>query len=181
MGFPPGTVVKSLPATARDTGGLGSIPWSGRSPGEGNGHPLQYSWLENPMDRGAGRATVHRVARVGHDLVTKPPPPPLHCRWILYQLSYKGSPLVHIKLLFIFVPEISTRLLRVIFLLSLEQKGSAGKESACNAGNLGSIPRLGRSPEEGRGYPFQCSGLENSMNCITNGVTKSRTQLSDFH
>jgi len=116
----------------------GSIPRSGRSPGEGNGHPLQYSCLENPMDRGAWKATVHSVARVRHDLVTKPPPPLLHCRWILYQLSYKGSPLVHIKLLFIFVPEISTLLLRVIFLLFLEKRGfpcgSAGKESACNAG-----------------------------------------------
>ena len=43
---------------------------------EGNGNPLQYSCLENPMDRGAWQATVHGVARVGHDLVTKPPPPP---------------------------------------------------------------------------------------------------------
>ena len=137
------------------------------------------------MDRGAWRATVHGVARVRHDLVTKPPPTLLHCRWILYQLSYKGSPLVHIKLLFIFVPEISMLLLRLIFLLFLEKRGfpcgSAGKESACNAGDLGSIPGLGRSPEEGRGYPFQCSGLENSTNCITNGVAKSRTQLSDFY
>ena len=59
--------------------------------------------------------------------------------------------------------------------------GSAGKESSCNAGDLGSIPGLGRSPEEGKGYPFQYSGLENSMDCIVHGVTKSRTQLSDFH
>ena len=43
--------------------------------GEGNGNPLQYSCLEYPMDRGAWRATVHGVARVGHDLATKPPPP----------------------------------------------------------------------------------------------------------
>ena len=52
---------------------LGSIPGSGRSPGEGNGHPLQYSYLENTMDRRAWWATVHGVARVGHDLATKPP------------------------------------------------------------------------------------------------------------
>ena len=44
--------------------------------------------------------------------------------------------------------------------------GSAGKESACNAGDLGSIPGLGRSPGEGKGYPLQCSGLENSMVCV---------------
>ena len=59
--------------------------------------------------------------------------------------------------------------------------GSAGKESACNEGDLGSIPGLGRSPGEGKGYPLQYSGLENSMDCIVHGVTKSRTQLSDFH
>ena len=59
--------------------------------------------------------------------------------------------------------------------------GSAGKESTHNAGNLGSIPGLGRSPAEGKGYPLQYSGLENSMDCIVHGVTKSQTQLSDFH
>ena len=47
--------------------------------------------------------------------------------------------------------------------------GSAGKESACNVGDLGSIPRLGRSPEVGSGYPLQYSGLENSMDCIILG------------
>ena len=58
---------------------------------------------------------------------------------------------------------------------------SVGKESACNAGDLGSIPGLGRSPGEGKGYPLQYLGLENSMDCIVYGVAKSRTQLSgDF-
>ena len=59
--------------------------------------------------------------------------------------------------------------------------GSAGKESTCNAGDLGLIPRLGRSPGEGKGYPLQYSGLENDMDSIVHGVTKSRTQLSAFH
>ena len=59
--------------------------------------------------------------------------------------------------------------------------GSAGKESACNAGDLGLISGLGRSPGEGKGYPLQYSGLENPMYCIVHGVTKSRTRLSDFH
>ena len=59
--------------------------------------------------------------------------------------------------------------------------GSAGKESACNAGDLDSIPGLGRSPGEGKGYPLQYSGLENSMDCIVHWVAKSRTRLSDFH
>ena len=52
---------------------------------------------------------------------------------------------------------------------------------ACNAGDLGSIPGLGRSPGEGNSYPLQYSGLENSMDCIVHGVAKSRTQLNDFH
>ena len=59
--------------------------------------------------------------------------------------------------------------------------GSAGKESACSAGDLGSIPGLGRSPGEGKGYPLQYSGLENSLDCIIYGVTKSQAQLSKFH
>jgi len=57
--------------------------------------------------------------------------------------------------------------------------GSADKESACNVGDLGLIPGLGRSPGEGKGYPPQYSGLENSMDCIVHGVTKSQTQLSN--
>ena len=60
LGFPGGSEVK---ASACNAGDLGSIPGSGRSPGEGNGSPLQYSCLENPMDRGAWGATVHRVAK----------------------------------------------------------------------------------------------------------------------
>ena len=59
--------------------------------------------------------------------------------------------------------------------------GSAGKESTCNAGDLGLIPGLGRSPEEGKGYPLQYSGLQNSVDCIVHGVTESRVRLSDFH
>ena len=58
--------------------------------------------------------------------------------------------------------------------------GSTVKESACNAGDLGLIPGLGRSPGEGKGYPLQYSGLENSTDCIVHGVAKSRTRLSDF-
>ena len=59
MGFPGGSEVK---ASAHNAGDLGSIPGSGRSPGEGNGTPLQFSCLENPMDGGAWWATVHGVA-----------------------------------------------------------------------------------------------------------------------
>ena len=62
-GFSGGSVVKNLPANARDTKDVGSIPESGRSPGEGNGNPLQYSCLGNPKDRGAWQATLHGAAK----------------------------------------------------------------------------------------------------------------------
>ena len=68
MGFPCSSVGKEYASGAGD---LGSIPGSGRSPREVNGNPLQYSCLENPMDRGAQQAAVHRVTRVRHDLATK--------------------------------------------------------------------------------------------------------------
>ena len=58
---------------------------------------------------------------------------------------------------------------------------SIGQKSVCNAEDLGSIPGLGTSPGEGKGYPLQYSSLENSKDYIVHWVTKSRTQLSDFH
>ena len=70
-GFPCSSVSKE---SAYNVGDLGSIPGVGRCPVEWNGNPLQYSCLENPMDRGTWRAIVHGVARVGHDLASKPPP-----------------------------------------------------------------------------------------------------------
>ena len=69
--FPGGSVGKESACSAGD---LGSIPGSGRFPGEGNGNQLQYSCLKNPVDRWAWQATVHGVSRVRRDLVTKPPP-----------------------------------------------------------------------------------------------------------
>ena len=58
---------------------------------------------------------------------------------------------------------------------------SAGKESACNVGDLGLIPGLGISPEKGKSYPFQYSGLEYYIDCMVHGVAKSRTQLRNFY
>ena len=63
MGFPGGSVVNNPPANTGDAGDWGLIPGSGRSPGEGNGNPLQYSRQESPMDRGAWWVTVHGVAK----------------------------------------------------------------------------------------------------------------------
>ena len=70
MSFPCSSVGKESTYNAGD---LGLIPGFGRSPGEGNGNPLQYSCLENPMDCSLPASSVHGVARVGHDLATKPP------------------------------------------------------------------------------------------------------------
>ena len=65
-------MVKSLPVNTRNARDVGLIPASGKSPGEGNGNSLQYSCLENPMDRGAWQAMFHGVEkRVGHNLLTK--------------------------------------------------------------------------------------------------------------
>ena len=84
VGFSHSSVGKE---SAYNAGDPGLIFGSGRLPGEGNGNPLQYCCLENPMDRGAWWATVHGVARIGHDLVTKPPPPPPP---LILKLQYFG-------------------------------------------------------------------------------------------
>ena len=69
----------------------------------------------------------------------------------------------------------------LVFVISSCLPGSsAGKESACNEGDLGSIPGLGRCPGEGNGYPLQDSGLENSTDCKIHGVGKNWTRLSSF-
>ena len=75
MGFPAGSVVKNLPANAGD---VGSVPGSGRSPGEGNGNPLQYSCLENSVDRGTWWATGPGVPRVVNSLVAKQQQPVIY-------------------------------------------------------------------------------------------------------
>ena len=71
MGFPGGTKGKEV-ANSGDIRDEGSIPELGRSPGGGNGNPLQYSWLENPMDRGAWWATVYRITKLDMTEVTEP-------------------------------------------------------------------------------------------------------------
>ena len=73
LGFPHSSVGKESACKAGD---LGLMSGMGRSPGEGNGNPLQYSCLGNLMDRGAWQAAVLGVARIGHDLATKLAPPP---------------------------------------------------------------------------------------------------------
>ena len=88
--FAHSSVSKESTCNAED---LGSIPGSGRSPGEGNDNPHQYSCLENPMDRRVCQAIVHGVTRVGHDLATKPPPSlsRLNLSWHSFNVS-QGAP-----------------------------------------------------------------------------------------
>ena len=93
LGFPHSSVGKSSACNAGDPG---STPGLGRSHGEGNGNPLQC--LQNPMNRGAWWATVHGVARVGHDLATKPPPNLVYDKLFFYEFVWRhlvpsGSPL----------------------------------------------------------------------------------------
>ena len=78
-------------------------------------------------------------------------------------------PALHLFMCFLFV----------CLFLPLFPHSSVGKETACNAGDLGSIPGLGRSPGEGKGYLLQYSGLENSTNCIVHGVANNGTWLSN--
>ena len=82
-------------------------------------------------------------------------------------------------------PEVPLKQLSYNLLVLFHNKGfldrSVGKESTCKEGDMGSIPGLGRSPGEGRSSPCQYSGLKNPIHCIVHGVTKSETQLSDFH
>ena len=88
-----------------------------------------------------------------------------------------------INVLFLFqdlIQSITVNLI-IVFLTMSFPVSSVGKESACNATDPGSIPGLGRSPGEGKGYPLQYSGLENSMDNIVHGVTKSWTLVSNFH
>ena len=88
-------VVKNLPASVGDVRDVSSIPGSGRSPGEGNGHPLQYSCLENPMDRGAWQPIVYSVA----ELVTTEAtwhacihPYPIPTVWFWWKLPIQSTP-----------------------------------------------------------------------------------------
>ena len=113
--------------SACDAGDLGLIPGLGRSPGEGNGNPLQYSCLENPMDRGAWQVTVHGVARVRCDLATTPPPP--DWQWGVDSLEHKST----------FIPELPTSSVKLSFffpstcLSILAFKGRAAESELGNA------------------------------------------------
>ena len=94
----------------------------------------------------------------------------LRCRQILYQLSHKGSPFHFHLLVCPFMYVIPVVVVHCSLVAQLVK----------NPGDLRSIPGFGRSPGEGKGYQLQYSGLENSIDCIVHGITKSWTRLSDF-
>ena len=112
---------------------------------------------------------------------------PLESPWELYPLSgwlgiVRAEPPAAWDLPSFLLFQVPTEgFLNGIGSFSLMPAGSAGKESACHAGDLGSTPGLGRSPGEGNSYPLRYFRLENSMDCVVHGVAKSRTRLSDFH
>ena len=160
ISFPGESMVKNPPA---NSGEAGSIPGSGRPPGEGNGNPLQYSCLKNSMDRGVWWAIVHGCKRTGHNLKTK------------QQKQY----LSHV--LFLYIHSFIWQMFMVFLGLP---GGSDDKESTCDARDPGLIPELGRSLWKENGNPLQYSCLENSMDrgawqAMVHGVTKSWTWLSN--
>ena len=148
--------------------------------GEGNGNPLQCSCLENPRDGGAWWAATYGVAQSRTRL-----------KWVSSIYILRPSLIAQLVKNLPAMQETLVQLLSQEDLLEKGQAthssilgfpcGSAGKESTCNVGDLGSIPGLGKSLGEGKGSPLQYPGLENSMDCIFCGVSKSRIQLNDFH
>ena len=150
-------------------------PWVGKIPWRRPWQPLQYSCLENPMERGAWWATVHRVAK---------------SRTQLKQLSMHFFFLFFFKFKFIYFNWRLITLQYCIGSATHQQQGfpdgSDGKASACNAGDPGgSIPGLGRYPGERNGNPLQYSCLGNPMDggawqATVHGATLSWIWLSDF-
>ena len=171
-GFPGGAVLKITLTNGEDARDAGLIPVSERSPGEGNGNPLQYSFLENPTDRGAWQAAVYGITKNWTWLSDWTP----SCRI----RGYPPSVWPHLNQLLLQWPCFQTRSHSEV---RTQHGSSDGKESACSVGTPGSIPGLGRSPGGENGYPFQYSCLENSMDrgawwATVHGVAKSRTWLS---
>ena len=196
MGFPGDSEVNNSPTNAREAG---LIPGWGRCPGEGNGNPLQYSCLGNPMDRGVakGQEWLSDCTHIyNHKYLWK---------MFIFLLIQSNSVIIcktcaefnwyctdfkklilwfGIKLNVTFYVEIHGHREQHV---NLKWSYCASlvvhlKESTCNAGDLSLIPGLGRSPGEGKGYPLQYSGLENSTDWLySNGVAKSQTWLSNFH
>ena len=163
--FPGGTLGKESTCQCRRCKQSMFDLWDEKIPWRRKWQPLQYSCLENSMDRGAWQGNSPWSPKCQTRLSTHA------CIPVTYILNMK----------FLKNFEFCVGFPCVGFPFVAFPCGSAGKESTCNVGDLGLIPGLGRSPGEGKGYPFQYSGLDNSMNCIVHGVAKSWTRLSNFH
>ena len=138
-----------------------SCPLIGSS-GVVNGNPLQYSCLKNSLGKGAWQAAVRRITKSQTQLSTH-----TSTHGWLSKSSDAGNSDILLQCQLSKLPD-----------------GSDDKESACNAGDLISIPGLGTSPEEGNGNPLQYSCLGNpwdrgTWTATVHGIAKSRTQLSD--
>ena len=131
-------------------------------------HELYSSWNSPGQNTGVGSLSVLHGIFPTQELNQGLP----HCRQILYQLSYQGSPFYIVDYHKTLISIIAVIIIILIFILQ-----TLSFESLL----LGSIPGLGRSPGEGKGYPLQYSALENSMDSVVHGVAKSQTGLSDFH
>ena len=147
-------VVKNLSASAGAIRDVGSIPGSGWSSGVGNGHLLQYSFLENSIDRGAWWITVCGVTESRRLVNTH-----THTHtnqsgenWHIFQSMTTICLFIYLYLLFFFF--------NLYFSFHHVLCSSFGKESAFSAGDLSLIPGLGRSPGEGNGNPLQYPCLE---------------------
>ena len=158
-------MVKNLPANAGD---VGSVPGLVRSPEGGNGNPLQYSCL----DRGAWQFPQSMEPQgVRHNWVTRPKFQYLlislcsaHCSIDLgHRLTVQVGQRMYSIPPVVLKSHSKMSLITPASLLKGFPGGSEVKASACNAGDLGSIPGLGRSPGEGNGNPFQYFSLENPM------------------
>ena len=172
-------VVKNPPANARDTRDMGSIPGSGRSPGGGYGNPFQYSYLENLMDRGPWRVTVHRITKSWTRL-----------KWhsMYHKRGLHSTPQKAADSFTLGCEDMITNEIREWSLwgISSYHGGSDSKQSVCNARDLGWIPGSGRSTGEVNGYPLQYSFLENPTDrgaqwVTVHGVAKSQTWMSTHY
>ena len=122
--------------------------------------------------------TQHTLPR--WELTTKQDPP-VHAEWCTRHLSSPTAHSLEIRGQCSQVHGLGVSAFGLVPCFLGFPDSSVGKESACNAGDLGSTPRLGRSPGERKGYLLRYSGLENSVDCIVHGVAKSQTWLRDFH
>ena len=178
MGFQGGATGKESPCQYRRYKKHKFNLWVGKIPWGGHGNPLLCSCLENLMDPELGRLQSVGSNRVRHDWG--------NLASVLYIFRILGPQIDDLQIFFSFYHWLFTFLTvsfdspnwKVLYCTQILLGfpcGSAGKESACNAEDLGSVPGLGRSPGEGKGYPLQYSGLENSMDYSPWGHKESDT------